>query len=115
MAKEIRPKTYTTAITDTTRTAIYTCPANTRAKVVALNIAPNSGTSVTSTLEIYKDSVYYSLDVDLPLTGSSVPESLYEEVEIYLEAADNLSVTLAGTSPDVDFMVTVEETFIPLG
>ena len=115
MAKEFRAKTPIIACTVSgQRTTLYTCPPNCRASVPLVYIVNANGT-VSIVFEIYKAAVNTHFFI---IAGKNL--SLGEAIQlsdgyIVLEPGDKLVVTPTGTTPDVDALCTVEETFIPLG
>ncbi len=82
-----------TALSSTSRTDLYTCPANTAAVIHTLNIANVNGTSSASiTIEVYDTSAtaYYKIGYLIPVPGGS---SYFYDKPINLEAGDKVSLT----------------------
>lgn len=82
-----------TALSSTSRTDLYTCPANTAAVIHTLNIANVNGTSSASiTIEVYDTSAttYYKIGYLIPVPGGS---SYFYDKPINLEAGDKISLT----------------------
>lgn len=81
------------ALTTTSRTDLYTCPANTAAVIHTLNIANVNGVSSSSiTIEVYDTSaaVYYKIGYLIPVPGGS---SYFYDKPLNLEAGDKVSLT----------------------
>ena len=97
-----------------TRTDVYTCPPNCRAKVPLVYIVSVTGpTSIT--LELYKadsDSYFFIISGKNFNTGDFIQLS---DSYIVLEPGDKLDITCTGSNVNVDALCTVEETFIPVG
>jgi hypothetical protein len=93
------------------RETLYTCPANCRTKVPLVYIV-NANGNTDVLFEIYKaaeDTYYYII------AGKNFAEGEFLQLSdayIVLEAGDKLEVTPSGnTSPLIDALCTVEETF----
>ena len=94
---------------------LYTCPANCRAEVSMLFCVNSNGT--TSALAKWvraSDSSEFRLIGGKNLgTGEFV---LLTGATLVLEAGDTLKCVASGNAtPELDFMCTVTETFIPVG
>jgi len=99
---------------DSQREVLYTCPANCRARVLLVYIVNANGTA-SVTFEIYKaasDTHFFILSGKNLASSESLQLS---DGYIVLEPGDKLEVTPVGTSPVIDALCTVEETFIPVG
>ena len=94
---------------------LYTCPANCRAEVSMLFcVNPNGNTSASAKWVRASDSAEFRLIGGKNLgTGEFV---LLTGATLVLEAGDTLKCVASGNStPELDFMCTVTETFIPVG
>ena len=88
---------------------LYACPANAEAKVSVLSGEEVSGTSVLITIQVYVQS---EDDTFVIFKGRSLPVVFYEH-PIILQPGDRIEVSAAGTSPEIDAMVTVQEIYKP--
>lgn len=113
-SKFTRPKTFFGSFTGT-RGLLYTCPLNTRSRVISIFAEAADGTNVTVTIEIFKNDVttYFKVTNGAALTKGDPTN--YASVDIILEAGDQYVITAGGTDPQIDAFVTVEETFLPTG
>lgn len=96
------------------RTNLYTCPNNCRTKVPLVYIV-NANGNVGIDLEIYKsdaDRYFFILSGKNLSLGQSVQ---LDNAYVVLEPGDGIFVKATGTTPRVDALCTVEETFIPVG
>ena len=98
----------------TTTEDVYTCPANCRAELTYI-LANNSGGS-TNTISIkwYDSSETYASGF---IEGKSLNAGDYIElpnVELVLEPGDKIQVTPTSAG-HIDTVLTVTETFIPVG
>lgn len=106
---------------------LYTCPANCRAEVTMLHLVnANGNTSVFAYWNIAADNVPEALKASYPTGYSSniiggknlsIGEYiLLTGATLVLEPGDKLQVKSVGAStPHVDALCTVTETFIPVG
>lgn len=97
----------------TTTEDVYTCPANCVAELSYLHIINTSG-NVSIEIEWYVAADNYTSHF---LTGKNLGAGEYvtfSDIEIVLAAGDKIQVTPA-TAAHVDTILTVTETFVPVG
>ena len=98
----------------TTTEDVYTCPANCVAEVTYI-IVNNSGASTnTVSIKWYDSSASYASGF---IEGKSLNAGAYIElpdVELVLEPGDKIQVTPVSAG-HIDSVLTVTETFIPVG
>jgi len=93
---------------------LYRCPQNCSAQMSLLYFA-NANGSVTVDVEWYRvryGEEFFIVGSKNMATGEFVQ---FSNGFIVLEAGDEIRVKATGTTPDVDFMCTVEEEFKPVG
>ena len=100
--------------TGTTTETVYTCPANAIAEVTFIHVV--NGGSSTNTVEV---EWYVSADTYTShfLKGKSINASDYvsfNEIDIVLQPGDKIQVTPTSAG-HIDTIVTVTETFVPVG
>ena len=111
--KPARIKSFAGNNTGTTAEDVYTCPANCRADVSFIHVL-NVGTTNTITLEWFQATGSVSTKI---LSAKSFAQGAFEQftdLRIALSAGDKIRVT-PGSSGDVETIVTVTETFNPVG
>ena len=94
---------------------LYTCPSNCRAEVSMLYcVNPNGNTSALAKWVRFSDSAEFSLIGGKNLgLGDFV---LLTGATLVLEPGDKITCVASGnTTPELDYMCTVTETFIPVG
>lgn len=94
---------------------LYTCPANCRAEISMLFcVNPNGNTSASATWYKSDTAETFRLIGGKNLgTGEFV---LLTGATLVIEPGDEIRCVASGnTSPELDFMCTVTETFIPVG
>lgn len=98
------------------RETLYTCPDNCTANIVAVFAEEVAGSDVLATITIYKtaEAVRYTIANEVSLTNTSALGNTYEETNIIIEEGDLVEVKPAGSAPQVDAFITVEEVFSEL-
>ena len=94
---------------------LYTCPANCRAEIEMLFVVnANGNTSVSgSWYDASKDESYSILGGKNLTAGEYI---LLTGATLVLEPGDHIDITpSANSTPNIDAMCTVVETFIPVG
>ena len=100
--------------TSAVRTTLYTCPPNARARVPLVYIV-NANGNVVVKYEIYKkvfDQHFLIVQGKNLALGETIKLG---EGYIVLDPGDKLVFTCTGTTPKVDILATVEETFVQVG
>ena len=100
--------------TGTTAETVYTCPANCVAEITFIHVV-NGGNS-TNTVEVgwYVLADTYTSHF---LKGKSINSGDYvsfNEIDLVIQAGDEIRVTPSG-SGHIDTILTVTETFVPIG
>ena len=100
--------------TGTTTEDVYVCPANAVAEVTFINVV--NGGSSTNTVEVqwYVDADSYTSHF---LKGKSINASDYvsfNQIDLVLQPGDKIQVT-PSSAGHIDTIVTVTETFVPVG
>jgi len=100
--------------TGTTYETVYTCPANATAEVTFIHVV--NGGSSTNTVEV---EWYVSADTYTShfLKGKSINASDYvtfNNIDLVLQPGDEIRVTPTSAG-HIDTIITVTETFIPVG
>lgn len=94
---------------------LYTCPANCRGEVSMLMVVNGDGNTTVS-VQWYDASEARSV---LILGGKNIVSGeyiLFTGATLVLEAGDRIQVTATGnSSPYIDSLCTVTETFVPVG
>ncbi len=100
--------------TGTTTEDVYVCPANAVAEVTFIHIV-NGGSSTNSVeVEWYVDADSYTSHF---LKGKSINASDYvsfNQIDLVLQPGDKIQVT-PSSAGHIDTIVTVTETFVPVG
>lgn len=100
--------------TGTTAETVYTCPANCVAEVTFIHVV-NGGSSTNSVeVEWYVDADSYTSHF---LKGKSINASDYvsfSNIDLVLQPSDEIRVT-PSSAGHIDTIITVTETFVPVG
>jgi hypothetical protein len=100
--------------TGTTAETVYTCPANCVAEVTFIHVV-NGGSSTNSVeVEWYVDADSYTSHF---LKGKSINASDYvsfSDIDLVLQPSDEIRVT-PSSAGHIDTILTVTETFVPVG
>ena len=100
--------------TGTTAETVYTCPANCVAEVTFIHVV-NGGSSTNSVeVEWYVDEDSYTSHF---LKGKSINASDYvsfSDIDLVLQPNDEIRVT-PSSAGHIDTILTVTETFVPVG
>lgn len=101
--------------TGTSTENVYTCPANCIAEVVFIHVVNGSATTNTVTVEWYIATATSAAKIlsTKSLTSTSSHVSL-NNINLVLQSGDRVQVTPAN-SGNIDTIITVTETFIPVG
>lgn len=100
--------------TGTTAETVYTCPANCTAEITFIHVV--NGGSSTNTVEV---EWYVSADTYTShfLKGKSINASDYvsfSDIDLVLQPSDEIRVTPTSAG-HIDTILTVTETFVPVG
>ena len=99
--------------TGTTTEIVYTCPANCVAEVSFIHIHNSTG-NTNITVEWYVAADSYTSHF---LEGKNLGAAEYiqfPDIELVLQAGDRIQVT-PDTAAHLDTIITVTETFVPVG
>jgi len=99
--------------TGTTTEIVYTCPANCVSEISFIHIH-NSAGNTNITVEWYVAADSYTSHF---LEGKNLGASEYvqfTDIELVLQAGDRIQVT-PDTAAHIDTILTVTETFVPVG
>jgi len=99
--------------TGTTTEIVYTCPANCVAEVSFIHIHNSTG-NTNITVEWYVAADSYTSHF---LEGKNLGAAEYvqfPDIELVLQAGDRIQVT-PDTAAHIDTILTVTETFVPIG
>jgi len=99
--------------TGTTTEIVYTCPANCVAELTFIHIHNSTG-NTNITVEWYVAADSYTSHF---LEGKNLGASEYvqfTDIELVLQAGDRIQVT-PDTAAHIDTILTVTETFVPVG
>jgi len=99
--------------TGTTTEIVYTCPANCVAEVSFIHIHNSTG-NTNITVEWYVAADSYTSHF---LEGKNLGAAEYiqfPDIELVLQAGDKIQVT-PDTAAHLDTIITVTETFVPVG
>ena len=100
--------------TGTTVETVYTCPANCVAEITFIHVVNGGGSTNTVEVEWYVFSDTYTSHF---LKGKSIHAGDYvtfNEIDLVLQSGDEIRVTPSG-SGHIDTILTVTETFVPIG
>jgi hypothetical protein len=100
--------------TGTTIEDVYTCPANCRAEVTYILVSNSDGGSNTVTVTWYDDSDSYTSSFVSGKNLSSGEFIQFDGIDLVLEAGDKIQIQ-PSSAGHVDSIVTVTETFVPVG
>ena len=112
-AKASRKKSVWGHNTGTTTEDVYTCPANCVAEISYIHVHNSSG-NTNITIQWYVAADTYTSHY---LEGKNLGAGEYvtfADIELVLQAGDKLQVVPA-TAAHVDTILTVTETFVPVG
>jgi len=99
--------------TGTTTEIVYTCPANCVAEVTFIHIHNSTG-NTNITVEWYVAADSYTSHF---LEGKNLGAAEYiqfPDIELVLQAGDRIQIT-PDTAAHIDSILTVTETFVPVG
>ena len=99
----------TTAVED-----VYTCPANCTAEVTYILVANGGGATNSVTIQWYVAADAYTSHFlnDKSLAGNGYHE--FATIDLVLQPGDKIQVE-PGSAGHIDSIVTVTETFVPIG
>ena len=100
--------------TGTTTEDVYTCPANCVAELTYLLVNNSGGSTNTVSVKWYDTSASYASGF---VEGKSLNAGdflQFADIELVLEAGDKIQITPTSTG-HIDTVLTVTETFIPVG
>ena len=100
--------------TGTTVEDVYVCPANCTAEVTYILVANGGSSTNDITIQWYvaEDSYTSHFLNDKSLAGGGYHE--FAEIDLVLQAGDKIQVE-PGAAGHIDSIVTVTETFVPVG
>jgi len=100
--------------TGTTTETVYTCPANAVAEVTFIHVVNGDSSSNTVEVEWYVAADTYTSHF---LKGKSLSGGDYisfSQIDLVLQPGDKIQVT-PSSAGHIDTIVTVTETFVPVG
>ena len=100
--------------TGTTTEDVYVCPANAVAEVTFIHVVNGGGSTNTVEVEWYVAADSYTSHF---LKGKSINSSDYvsfNQIDLVLQPGDKIQVT-PSSSGHIDTILTVTETFVPVG
>jgi|TARA_R110002167_G_scaffold34777_3_gene111195 hypothetical protein len=94
---------------------VYTCPPNSVAEITFIHVVNGSVTTNTATVEWYiaADTFAAKFLYTKSLTSTSSHVS-FNNINLVLQPGDKIQVT-PGNAGSIDTIITVTETFIPVG
>ena len=98
----------------TTTEDVYTCPANCVAEVTYIIVNNSGGSTNTVSIKWYDASASYASGF---VEGKSLNAGdfiQFADIELVLEAGDKIQVTPTSAG-HIDTVITVTETFVPVG
>ena len=98
----------------TTTENVYTCPANCVAEVTYIIVNNSGGSTNTVSVKWYDASASYASGF---VEGKSLNAGdfiQFADIELVLEAGDKIQVTPTSAG-HIDTVITVTETFVPVG
>ncbi len=100
--------------TGTTVEDVYVCPANCIAEVTYILVANGGGSTNDVTIQWYVSEDTYTSHFlnDKSLAGNGYHE--FAEIDLVLHAGDKIQV-VPSAAGHIDSIVTVTETFVPVG
>ena len=98
----------------TTTEDVYTCPANCTAELSYLLVANGGGATNSVTVQWYVAADTYTSHFlnDKSLAGNGYHE--FPDIELVLQAGDKIQV-IPNAAGHIDTILTVTETFVPVG
>ena len=100
--------------TGTTTEDVYVCPANAVAEVTFIHVVNGGGSTNTVEVDWYVAADSYTSHF---LKGKSINASDYvsfNQIDLVLQPGDKIQVT-PSSSGHIDTILTVTETFVPVG
>lgn len=100
--------------TGTTAETVYTCPPNCTAEVTFIHVVNGGSSTNTVEVEWYVDADSYTSHF---LKGKSINASDYvsfSDIDLVLQPSDEIRVTPTSAG-HIDTILTVTETFVPIG
>jgi len=100
--------------TGTTYETVYTCPANAVAEVTFIHVVNGGGSTHSVEVELYVSADNYTSNF---LKGKSINASDYvsfSNIDLVLQPGDEIRVTPASAG-HIDTILTITETFVPVG
>ena len=100
--------------TGTTAETVYTCPANATAEITFIHVVNGGGSTNSVEVEWYVDADNYTSHF---LKGKSINASDYisfSDIDLVLQPSDEIRVTPSNAG-HIDTILTVTETFVPVG
>ena len=100
--------------TGTTAETVYTCPANAIAEVTFIHVVNGGASTNTVEVEWYVSADSYTSHF---LKGKSINASDYvsfNDIDLVLQSGDEIRVTPTSAG-HIDTILTVTETFVPVG
>ena len=100
--------------TGTTTEEVYVCPANATAEVTFIHVVNGGTSSNTIEVEWYVDADSYTSHF---LKGKNISSGDYisfPNIDLVLQPGDKIQVT-PSSAGHIDTIVTVTETFVPVG
>jgi molybdopterin converting factor small subunit len=98
----------------TTTEDVYVCPANCTAEVTYILVANGDGATNSVTIQWYVAADTYTSHFlnDKSLAGGGYHE--FSEIDLVLQAGDKIQV-VPNAAGHIDSIITVTETFVPVG
>lgn len=98
----------------TTVEDVYTCPANCTAEVTYILVANGAGATNSITIQWYVAADTYTSHFlnDKSLAGGGYHE--FPDIDLVLQAGDKIQV-VPNAAGHIDSIITVTETFVPVG
>lgn len=100
--------------TGTTAETVYTCPANATAEVTFIHVVNGGSGNNTVEVEWYVDADSYTSHF---LKGKNIGSGEYisfNQIDLVLQPSDEIRVT-PSSAGHIDTIVTITETFVPVG
>ena len=100
--------------TGTTTETVYTCPANATAEITFIHVVNGGSGSNTVEVEWYVDADNYTSHF---LKGKNISAGDYinfTNVDLVLQPSDEIRVT-PSSAGHIDTILTITETFVPVG
>ena len=98
----------------TTTEDVYVCPANCTAEVTYILVANGGGATNSVTIQWYVDADSYTSHFlnDKSLAGNGYHE--FADIDLVLQPGDKIQV-VPSAAGHIDSIITVTETFVPVG